>query len=53
MEQNFWKRKDAQSFAICAKFFKKSYKILLPSAFTVHAKNLGKFLHMYGFWSGN
>ena len=40
MEQNFRKRKDAQS---CAKFFKKSYNFLLTSALTVNARNLSKF----------
>ena len=43
MEQNFWKGKDAQSCAICAKFLKKSDKFLLPSAFIVHAKTWVNF----------
>ena len=45
-------RKVAQNLRNLRKNFQKSNDFILPSTFTVHAKNLGKYFQTYGFWIG-
>jgi len=48
--ENGQMRKVAQNLRNLRKSFRKMGNFLLPSAFTVHANNLGILFHKYGSW---